>query len=103
MAHTYEEALEIFNKYKDYLICVISDVKFPREGEIDDEAGIKLLKNIKSVESDIPFVFQSSDPEFEKISESLNVAFINKNSGSLANDLTNFIQNNLSLAFYIPQ
>src|SRR4030095_7239450 len=35
LAHSYEEALEIFNTYREYLLCVISDVKFPREGEID--------------------------------------------------------------------
>ncbi|HEY3250513.1 MAG TPA: hypothetical protein VGK25_05290, partial [Ignavibacteria bacterium] len=101
MGHTYEEAMAIFNRYKDYLLCVISDVKFPREGEIDDEAGIKLLRKIKSEENDMPFVLQSSDPEFEKIAESLNVAFINKNSGSLADDLTNFIQNSLGFGDFI--
>jgi len=101
IALSYEEAIEIFEKYRDYLLCVISDVKFPHEGLIDDEAGIKLLQNIKAVESDLPFVLQSSDAEFEKIARSLNTSFINKNSESLASDLTNFIQNSLGFGDFI--
>jgi len=101
MATSYEEALEIYNQYRDYLICVISDVKFPRAGQIDDEAGLKLLKKIKSEEPDLPFVLQSSDIEMEKIAESLNVSFINKNSETLAADLTHFITRSLGFGDFI--
>ncbi|HJY62516.1 MAG TPA: PEP/pyruvate-binding domain-containing protein [Ignavibacteria bacterium] len=101
MALSYEEAIEIFERYREYLLCVISDVKFPRKGEIDDEAGIKLLHAVKALESDIPYVLQSSDAEFEKTAISLETAFINKNSDSLANDLTKFIRQNLGFGDFV--
>lgn len=101
MATSYEEAIELYNRYRDYLICVISDVKFPRAGQIDDEAGIRLLKTIKSEDSDLPFVLQSSDIEMELTAKNLEVSFINKNSETLAADLTHFITQNLGFGDFI--
>lgn len=101
MAVNYEQAIEIYEKYKDYMLSVISDIKFPKEGKIDDAAGIKLLKHVKSNDSDIPFLLQSSDGDYEKLAESLGATFINKNSDTLASDLTNFITSNLGFGDFV--
>ncbi len=101
MAVNYEQAIEIIKKYNDNLLCVISDVKFPHNGKIDEQAGIKLLKYVKSINDDIPFLLQSSDESNAKVAERLNVSFINKNSDTLSADLTDFIQNNLGFGDFI--
>ncbi len=46
LARTYEEAISIYEKYADNTIGVISDVRFPREGKKDPEAGFRLLREI---------------------------------------------------------
>ena len=33
MASNYEEAIDIFNKYKEFFLCLISDVKFQKDGD----------------------------------------------------------------------
>ncbi len=33
LARNYEDAMFIFNKYKDFMLCVISDVEFERDGK----------------------------------------------------------------------
>ena len=38
-AKTYEEAMALFQRYRDYLVALISDVRFPRNGEEDSAAG----------------------------------------------------------------
>jgi len=43
LVSTYEDAVQIINDYKDFLLCVISDVKFAKEGVDDEDAGIELL------------------------------------------------------------
>jgi CheY-like chemotaxis protein len=101
MAVSYEEAMDIYEKYKDYLLCVISDVKFPLGGAIDDNAGIKLLEHVRSFDDDMPFLLQSSDSEYEKLAENLGASFINKNSETLASDLTNFILSNLGFGDFV--
>ena len=101
MATDYEEAVEIFNKYKEYLICVISDVRFKREGKSEEHAGVSLLKYVKQELEDLPVLLQSSDPENEMLARSINASFINKNSETLASDLTDFIFHNLGFGDFV--
>ena len=101
MAVNYEEAVEIFEKYKEYLLCVISDARFPYEGKIDEDAGVKLLERVKKEDSDIPFLLQSSEGDFEEVALKLEVSFINKNSDTLSEDLKDFVVNNLGFGDFI--
>ncbi|MGC9362895.1 MAG: PEP/pyruvate-binding domain-containing protein, partial [Candidatus Syntrophosphaera sp.] len=47
VAHTYEEAISAYENYKDYLLCLISDVRFKHNGEEDPHAGINLIQHIR--------------------------------------------------------
>lgn len=90
-ARTYEDAMYTFNKYKDNMLCVISDVEFENDGKPDKSAGIKFIKYIKSHILNLPILLQSSEPSNEQLARSLNVGFVNKNSDTLLNDLKNFL------------
>jgi len=91
LASSYEEAVDVFNRYKDYLLCVISDVKFEKEGLCNDEAGLSLVSYVKSQIPDLPTVLQSSDLENAQKAYELRTTFINKNSETLKQDLRSFI------------
>jgi hypothetical protein len=91
LARSYEDAMFIFNKYKDFMLCVISDVEFERDGKHDKTAGIKFIKYIKSHILNLPIILQSSELSNEQLARSLNVGYINKNSETLLNDLKNFL------------
>ena len=91
LAHTYEEAMEIFDKYKDYFLCVISDVCFPKNNELYDLAGFEFVKFVKENVLNLPTVLQSSNPENARKSYEIKSNFINKNSESLLQDLKSFI------------
>jgi hypothetical protein len=91
LASSYEEAIAMFNKYKDYLLCLISDVKFEKDGICDNEAGLSLVSYVKSQIPDLPTVLQSSDLENSQKAYELRTTFINKNSETLKQDLRSFI------------
>ncbi len=101
MAENFEEAVEIFDRYKDYLLCVISDVRFRRNGKQDEQAGIKLIKYIKSNLESLPILLQSSDPENAGTASAMDVCFLDKNSDNLSRDLTEFILNNLGFGDFV--
>ena len=62
LVSTYEDALEVIYEYKENLLCVISDVKFSRNGVSDEDAGIDLLKFVKqTLRYPIPLLLQSHD------------------------------------------
>ena len=61
LATNFEEGKDLFEKYKDNLLGVISDVSYFKGGKRDPKAGFELLKYVRSYERYFPFLVQSSD------------------------------------------
>ena len=61
MAHSYEDALDKYERFKDYLLGVISDVNFPMGDQKEAEAGFKLVEQF---DRDIPVLMQSSREDY---------------------------------------
>ncbi|MCK9410758.1 MAG: pyruvate, phosphate dikinase [Prolixibacteraceae bacterium] len=102
LVSTYEDAIQIINNYKDFLLCVISDVKFAKEGINDEEAGIELLKYTKeNLKYPIPLLLQSHDIENAKRAEAIGAGFITKNSDTLSHDIHEFINSKLGFGDFI--
>ena len=101
LASDYEDAMASFTKYRDSLLCVISDVRFPVKGEMSETAGFEFLKHVKEELPGLPVVLQSSDPDNSKYAYSLKATFINKNSHSLLQDLKSFINYYLGFGHFI--
>jgi len=92
LSKTYEEAWNIYSKYKQNLLGVITDVEYPRQGNSQSEAGIYLAKQIKSEIPDMPVLLQSSNGNYEKIAREIGSSFLNKNSADISRQLRGFIQ-----------
>jgi CheY-like chemotaxis protein len=101
LASNWEDSITIYNKYKDSLLCVISDMRFPKNGIMNDTAGFELIQHIKRDLPNLPTVLQSSDPENAKYAYTLKSNFINKNSESLLQDLKSFINYYLGFGHFV--
>lgn len=101
LARNYEEAIAIFNKYKDFLLCVISDIEFDHGGKLDKHAGVNFIKYVKSHISKIPIILQSSENRNQQVAKDLEVVFINKNSETLLNDLRHFLVSYLGFGRFV--
>ena len=91
LASSYEEAVEDYQQYRDHLLGLITDVKFPRDGEISGTAGFDLVREIRTQAPTLPILMQSSEEANRLRSESLNSYFLNKNSRSLLQELRTFL------------
>lgn len=102
LVSTYEDALQVIHEYKEYLLCVISDVKFSRNGVNDEDAGIELLKFVKqNLRYPIPLLLQSHDVSNSTRADEIQAGFINKNSDSLSHDINRFINSNLGFGDFV--
>jgi len=101
LATNYEDAVEIISKYSKYLLCLITDVKFERNGIMNETAGVDLLKYTRKGHKNLPAVIQSSDTSYEKIANKYNSLFIYKNSETLYYDFQNFITNYLGFGDFV--
>jgi CheY-like chemotaxis protein len=101
LASDYESAIEIYNNYKENLLCIISDMRFPKEGKKSDTAGYELIKHIRQELPNLPAVLQSFDPDNAQYAYSLKSSFISKNSPSLLQDIKSFINYYLGFGHFI--
>ncbi|MEA4974439.1 MAG: PEP/pyruvate-binding domain-containing protein [Paludibacter sp.] len=100
-ARTYEEAIAIYNTYKDNMLGVIADVSFQKEGVKDKQAGIVLCEEIRKQDKFIPLIIQSSDNKNKEEAERVKAAFISKHSPTLLTELRDRINLNFGFSDFI--
>ncbi|MDE3246449.1 MAG: hypothetical protein KGN80_10195, partial [Acidobacteriota bacterium] len=101
LATSFEEAMAYCDQYQEYLLCIISDRKFPKDGVLDREAGVKLIRTLKERIPDLPTVLQSSDPVKESWARALKSDFLNKNSYTLGAELSRFFYDRLGFGDFV--
>jgi len=101
LARTYEEAMSIYSEYKNNMLGIISDVSFPRRGEKDKNAGIKLAHEIRSLDRYIPIIIQSTEEENRQAAYGAKAAFICKTSKHLHTELRDKIAKNFGFGDFV--
>jgi hypothetical protein len=101
VAQTYEEAVELYQSYKPYLLSIFSDVRFPRNGQLDDKAGFKLLSMIRQENPDLPLLNFSSEESNRVQAQNIPAVFLNKNSATLHSEIRSFFMQYLGFGEFI--
>ena len=87
LARNYEEAVRIFDQYRDNMLGIISDMSFMHNGVKEPYAGYKFGQYVRKTGLIIPFVLESSEVGNKVYAKELGASFIDKNSKSYPQDL----------------
>ena len=101
LARNYEEAMRIFEQYKDNILGIISDMSFLHAGVKDPYAGFKFGQYIRRTEQFLPFVLQSSESSNKVYAKELHASFIDKNSKSYPIDLKKKIRQRFGFGDFV--
>jgi len=101
LAETFEEGHALYLKFRESLLGVISDMRFPRDGRIDRECGLRVARMIKAEIPDLPFLIQSSNEENRARVREMGLDFLNKNSPHLLQELSQFILGNFGFGDFV--
>ncbi len=103
LATTFEEAKELYDKYKDHLLGVISDItyKMAKDDTVKVKAGFELCKMVRADDPHMPFILQSSDKSNSENATELGVGFIFKYSRSLFAELHDFIVSEFAFGDFV--
>jgi CheY-like chemotaxis protein len=101
VAESYEEALQLFEKFQPYVHGVISDVRIPRNCVLDENAGADFLSKIKMERFDIPLLLTSSEALNADKAEKIPAAFVDKNSPSLHAEVRSFFLEHLGFGDFV--
>jgi len=101
LTDNYEEAIKLFETYKNYMLCLITDMQFFKNGIHDSNAGESLIRKVRKSIKDLPIIAQSTHQLNDEIISDLGVTFINKQSKGFAKQLKEFIKHNLGFGNFI--
>lgn len=101
LARSYEEAMDLYNKYQNNTLGIISDARYPREGKIDPHAGIRFLTEVRSRDPFIPLILQSAEVGNKEFAFSCGAQFIDKNSKKMNIDLREAVSENFGFGDFI--
>jgi hypothetical protein len=104
LATTYEEAVELYNRFRPYLFGFIADTRIPRGQKLDNQAGFELLCKIRKEIPDLPLLMMSSEPHNSEKAKSIKptpAVFLDKNSPNLLGELHDFFMNHLGFGDFV--
>jgi len=101
LARSYEEAENLYNKYRHNMLGIICDMSFERQGKKDKHAGYLFGRMVRTIDRFVPIIFDSSETANKVYAEELNCSFIDKNSKTFPLDLRKEIMNNFGFGDFI--
>ena len=101
LATTFEEAVQLYNTYRDNLLGVISDISYKRNGEVDQYAGLRLCDYIREDNPSLPILLQSSERKHRAEAERYNADFLFKHSKNLLTSLRRYIRLNYGFGDFL--
>ena len=99
LARTYDEAWALYEQYKDNMLGVISDCRYPRQGEVDPNAGLLLLKNIREQDEYLPLILETSETGVD--CDTIGVRMLDKNSKKFSVDLRHILSEHFGFGDFL--
>lgn len=101
LARTYEEAEEIYLKYKSNMLGIVSDMRFSRNGIKSQEAGYEFGQFVRTYDKFVPIIYESSEVSSKIYADKLNCSFLYKGSKTFPQDLRKEVKNNFGFGNFI--
>ena len=106
LARSYEEAERYFKRFRMSTLGIISDIRFPKKGKLDKNAGAKFARWARSIDPSIPIMLQSKHNKNANLAKEVQVHFLYKDSPTLLRELRDFLVSNFGfgdLVFRTPK
>lgn len=106
LATNYDQATQLYDRYKGNLLGVISDVGFvmhahDKPADERPDAGMALCRRIREDNPLMPVLLQSSQVEFREQARALGAGFIAKNSKTLLTELQDYISTEFAFGDFV--
>lgn len=100
-ARSYEEAVALFNRYHHNIYALLTDVRFPKEGMVRDDAGLQLIRTIRREVRDLPVLVLSTESRNRKQAAEVQAMFARKDMKTIDNELHRFFLENLGFGDFV--
>ena len=101
LARDYEEAEELYSRYGQNMLGIISDVRFPCGGSKDPEAGLRFAARVRRDNPFMPIIMESQESENRVKTREAGYVFLDKNSKTLPQDLRDAVGRHFGFGDFI--
>ena len=101
LARSYEEAMDLYDRYAKNILGIISDARFPHRGVVESLAGVELLQDIRQRDPYMPLILESSESSNKKYADACDADFIDKNSKKMNIDLRESVSLNFGFGDFV--
>ena len=98
---SYEEADRYYRKYSEFILGIISDVDFPKDGASNPHAGLDFARMVRERHPEIPIMLQTRDPDYADKAAEVGVSVVLKDSPFLLRELRLFMLNNFGFGDFV--
>ena len=106
MATNMDDALNLYHKYRDNFLGIISDIGFvihkgDKSSDEKIDAGIDFCRIVKSENPRMPFLMQSSQLSMKSVADDLGVGFLHKSSSLLHQELGEYLEREFGFGDFV--
>ncbi|MFL3006093.1 MAG: PEP/pyruvate-binding domain-containing protein [Candidatus Neomarinimicrobiota bacterium] len=101
LTQNYETAKLFFNRYRNNILGIISDVEFLKNKKKTKDAGFKLVKWVRNIDQSIPILIQSSQEKNRIPAKAMGTDFLHKESPTFLKKLRDFMNYNFGFGDFL--
>ena len=101
LTQNYETAKLFFNRYRNNILGIISDVEFLKNKKKTKDAGFELVKWVKNIDQSIPILIQSSQEKNRIHAKEMGTDFLHKESPTFLKKLRDFMNYNFGFGDFL--
>ncbi len=103
LGKTYEEAIQLYQRFADNILGVITDVDLQGKtmNHSENQDGINFSRWLRQHDPYLPILLQSSDANNQRYADEIQAGFIHKQSKTLANDYKKYIATHFGFGDFV--
>ncbi len=91
LATSFDEGLALFERYREHMMALISDIRVPHDGVLEADAGLELVARVRAEVPRLPVLLQSSEPHRERAT-AMEAWFLDKRAPDYRAGLRSFLE-----------
>ncbi len=98
---TFEEAEDYYRRYRRTILGILSDVDFPRNGQMDPHAGLDFARMVRAKDPELPIMLQTLDPAYVPGAKEVMADIVLKDSPILLHELSRFMTDHFGFGDFV--
>ena len=98
---SYEEGVQLYERYRRNIMGIVSDIRIPRKGELDAEGGLQFARFARQFDPELPVLLQSAERSNAEKAAEMGAIFVDKNSERLLAQIRGFFRSSLGFGDFV--